>query len=402
MKINKIQPWRRFAEAVQAVIIIGLPFLKIKGESALRFDVPTLRLHFFGTSIWMEEFFIVLVAVMFLTLLIVFITLMFGRIWCGWLCPQTVIIDFTRFVDKMKSKGILYKAGALSLTLLISIIVAANLIWYFVSPYEFIPQVMEGSLGNVTRDFWIVLSGIIFLNFLLLRHRFCATVCPYAKLQSVMFDNKTLVISFDARRKEECMKCMACVRTCPVGIDIREGLSSACINCAECVDACAEMMGHRQKKSLVGYFFGLPGGTGRLLRQNAVMTGSAAGAFLIFLLFLTFSRVSIDMTVLPNFAFPPRISTESGVINSYILSVKNRGRFDAELSIEAKALNRFAEVVPEEVSIGAGEMKQIPVYIAFGNSGKSGMIKDIDISVESKKPYKVRVIKQAHFMYPEG
>jgi len=402
MKIKKIQPWRRFAEAVQAVIIIGLPFLKIKGESALRFDVPTLRLHFFGTSIWMEEFFIVLVAVMFLTLLIAFITLMFGRIWCGWLCPQTVIIDFTRFVDKMKSKGFLYKAGALSLTLLISIIVAANLIWYFVSPYEFIPQVMEGSLGNVTMGFWIVLTGLIFLNFLLLRHKFCATVCPYAKLQGVMFDNKTLVISFDPGRKEECMKCMACVRTCPVGIDIREGLSSACINCAECVDACTEMMEHRQKKSLIGYFFGSPGGTGRLLRPNAVITGSAAGAFLVFLLFLSFSRVSIDMTILPNYASPPRITGEKTAVNSYILSVKNTGKSDAELSIKAGGADEAVKILPDKILLKAGEYKKVTVYVFVKNFGNKALTKMIDISIASRETDKIMVTRKASFIIPEA
>jgi cytochrome c oxidase accessory protein FixG len=402
MKIKRIQPWRRFAEAVQAVIIIGLPFLKINGESALRFDVPTLRLHFFGTSIWMEEFFIVLVAVMFLTLLIAFITLMFGRIWCGWLCPQTVIIDFTRFVDKMKSKGLLYKAGVLSLTFLISIIVAANLIWYFVSPYEFIPQVMEGSLGTVTTGFWIVLTGLIFLNFLLLRHKFCATVCPYAKLQGVMFDNKTLVISFDPRRKEECMKCMACVRTCPVGIDIREGLSSACINCAECVDACTEMMEHRQKKSLIGYFFGLPGGTWRLLRQNAVITGSAAGAFLVFLLFLSFSRVSIDMTILPNYASPPRITVEKTAVNSYILSVKNTGKSDAELSVKAGGADEAVKVLPDKILLKAGEYKKVTVYVFVKNFGNKSLTKMIDISIASGETNKIMVTRKASFIIPEA
>jgi len=396
-----IQPWRRFAGIVQAVIIIGLPFLKINGESALRFDIPTLRLHFFGASIWMEEFFIVLVGIMFLTFFFIFITLMFGRVWCGWLCPQTVIIDLTRFRDKMRAKGFLYKAGAVLLVLLVSALVAANLIWYFVSPYEFIPQVMEGTLGNVTVGFWVVLTGIMFLNFLLLRQRFCATVCPYAKLQSVIFDNKTLVISFDPRRKEECMNCMACVRACPVGIDIREGLSSACISCAECVDTCVRMMQRREKKSLIGYFFGIPGGTGGLLRQNAVMLGSITAVCLVFFVYLLMMRIAVDMTVLPNYSFPPRVTADGNVINSYILSLKNRGRSDIKLSLEARPPVGSAEIVPGKVTIGPGEMKKTPVYVAVRNSGKNDMLKDIEISIASGGPDKVRVTKRVHFMYPE-
>jgi polyferredoxin len=96
----KMRPLRWVTEILQAIIVIGLPFLKIRGESALRFDIPSLKLHVFGCTIWMQEFFIVLVATIFFTLFIAFITLVFGRIWCGWLCPQTVIVDFTPFVDR--------------------------------------------------------------------------------------------------------------------------------------------------------------------------------------------------------------------------------------------------------------------------------------------------------------
>ncbi|RJQ53495.1 MAG: 4Fe-4S binding protein [Nitrospiraceae bacterium] len=401
-KIKRIQPWRRFASVVQAVIIIGLPFLRIRGESALRFDIPSLRLHFFGASVWMEEFFIVLIAIIFLTFLFVFITLMFGRIWCGWACPQAVLIDLTPFADKAKSKGMPYRLGAYSAVLLASAVVAADLIWYFVSPYEFIQGLAAGSPGNVVWGFWIVITGIIFLDISLLRHKFCATVCPYAKLQSALFDGKTLVIAFDPGRKDECMKCMACVRACPVGIDIRDGLDSACVSCAECVDSCAKVMGPGGKKSLIGYFFGLPGETGGILRQNAIITGSVTAVFLVFFIYLLITRALFDMTVLPNYSYPPRFEAGAGVINSYILSVTNRGRDDAVVTVEAKAQNSIAEVVPARVPVRAGEMKKIAVYVAFRNSGKIRTIKNIDISIGSLKPGRVLVTKQARFIYPDG
>jgi cytochrome c oxidase accessory protein FixG len=400
-KTKMIRPWRRLAETAQAVIIAGLPFLKINRESALRFDIPALKLHFFGASIWMEEFFIVLIAIIFLTFLAVFITLMFGRIWCGWVCPQTALIDFTPFVDKANSKGLAYKLGAYSAVFLISVFVAANLIWYFISPYEFIPEAAGGSLGKVAGGFWIVLTGIIFLNFTLLRHKFCATVCPYAKLQSVLFDNKTLAVSFDLRRKEECMQCMACVRSCPVGIDIRKGLDSACISCAECVDTCTKIMERRGKNSLIGYFFGLPGEGGKILRLNAFMTGSVTAVFLVFFIYLLLTRMPFDMTVLPNYSFPPRVTEDGGVINSYILSVKNRGRAEEILSVGARTENVPLEVVPGRIPIGAEEMKKVPVYVTVRNFNKDRSVKNIDISIESGKPDEVRVTKQVHFMYPE-
>ncbi|MBI4595938.1 MAG: 4Fe-4S binding protein [Candidatus Tectomicrobia bacterium] len=395
-KIKRIQPWRRFVGFLQAILIIGLPFLRIKGESALRFDLPSLRLHFFGTSLWMEEFFIVLAALIFLTFLSTFITLMFGRIWCGWVCPQTVIVDFTRFVDK--KGGVSSKLLAYFPTLLISTIIAASLIWYFISPYEFFDRLFNGSLGELTWEFWIVLTGSIFLNFAFLRHKFCATVCPYAKLQSVLFDNKTLVIACDPVRKEECIKCLACVKACPVGIDIRKGLNAACINCAECLDMCNGVMGKKHKESLITYSFGLPAKAGRIMRPSAVMVCSITLLALIFLLYLAFSRIPLDMTVLPNYDFPPRL-TDKGATNSYLLSLRNRGKFEEELEIGAKGGEGGGiTIVPERVYLKAEEDKNIVVFVTIREPMR---VKSLTIYIETTKPDRVRITRKAGFIIPE-
>ncbi|MBI5665582.1 MAG: 4Fe-4S binding protein [Nitrospirae bacterium] len=401
-KIRKIHPWRRIVEIGQGVILLGLPFLKIKGESALRFDVPSLELHLFGLTLWMEEFFIVLVALIFLALLIIFITLLFGRIWCGWLCPQTVIADFTSFVDKAKGKGLPGKLIAWTATLLISIIVSADLIWYFVSPYEFIPRLIEGRLGNIIWGFWISLTVIVSLNFILLRQRFCATVCPYAKLQGSLFDSKTLTVAFDPRRREECIECMACVKTCPVGIDIRKGLNIACIHCAECVDRCATVMSPRGKNSLIGYFFGLPGEGGRIVRQNVIMIGALTAAFLVFFIYLLHIRMPIDMTVLPNYVFQPRISAGGSVVNSYIISVRNRGRENAGLKVRGDGIPGDIKIVPDKVlHVGAGEMQKFPVYISVNNLKGDKSTRDINIIIETVEGKKYVLTREAHFIVPE-
>lgn len=402
MKTRKIRPWRRFGEFSQAAVIMGLPFLEIRGESALRFDVPLLRLHFFGISLWMEEFFIVLVALIFLSLLVILITLLLGRVWCGWLCPQTVIADFTAFVERAKGKGPLSRLSAYAAVLAVSAVVAANLIWYFVSPYEFIPRLFQGALDNILWGFWTVLTGILFLNFILLRQKFCATVCPYAKLQSTLFDNKTLVVAFDPRRKEECIDCMACVKTCPVGIDIRKGLDMACIHCAECIDRCAGVMAPGRKKSLIGYFFGPPGEGGRIVRQNVVLTGMVTAAFFLFFLFLLSVRVPLDMTVLPNYSFQPKINSRGTVINSYIISVKNRGRTDAELRTVAKGIEGIISIVPDRVmNIEAGGMKKFTVYISVEGLENKTALQEIEIIIESVKKETVRAAGKANFIVPE-
>lgn len=400
-KIRKIQPWRRLTAISQAVVIIGLPFLTIKGESALRFDVPDLELHFFGITLWMEEFFIVLIALIFLSLLTIFITVLLGRVWCGWMCPQTVIADFTAFIERAGKKGIAGKGIAYGTVVLISMLVAANLIWYFVSPYEFIPRLFEGSLGKSAWGFWIVLTVILFLNFVLLRQKFCATVCPYAKLQSTLFDDKTLVVAFDPRRNNECLDCMACVKTCPVGIDIRKGLNSACIQCAECVDKCTVMMEPKQKKSLIGYFFGLPGEGKGILRQNVVMLGTVTAAFLVFFIYLLLTRISLDMTVLPNYDFQPRTLSNGSVINSYVISVKNRGREDAEVRLRANGVNGNVKIVPDKaVRVRAGEIKKFPVYVSASHLTGKALTRNVGIMIESVRDNE-SIERNAHFIIPE-
>ena len=400
MIAKKVQPWRRRIEILQAVLIIGIPFLKIGGESALRFDIPSLRLHFFGMSIWMEEFFVVLIGVMFFFFLIVLVTILLGRVWCGWLCPQTVLVDFSRFIDRLYGKGFAYKLAAYSATLGLCALVAADLIWYFVSPYDFIGRLFSGDLGDILRGFWSVLTGILFLNFVFLRHKFCATVCPYAKAQSILFDNKTLVIAFDDARKDECINCSACVKTCPVSIDIRNGLDAACINCAECIDACVKIMGRRQKKGLIGYSFGLPGEVGKLVRQNVILIGSIVLLSLSFLIYLSLSRVSLGVTVLPNTAFSPRTGADGTVINAYVLAIENRGESNLDLAIAVEGVNGMIRNTPDRVILAKGESRKVPVYITLKGGTQGGGTTSITFSLESKGPAKVKILKKANFIIP--
>jgi len=385
-------------EILQAILILGLPFVRVKGESALRFDIPSLRLHVFGCTIWMQEFFIVLVATIFFTLLIVFITLVFGRIWCGWLCPQTVIVDFTPFMDKAKKEGVLYKLMAIAITFLISIVVAASLIWYFVSPYEFIPDLINGNLSGTTWGFWIVMTIIIFLNYAPLRHKWCASICPYAKLQSVMFDKNTLIIELDPKRADECINCQSCVRACPTGIDIRKGLDVACINCAECIDACNSVMSRFNKKGLIHYAFGT-GGEGKILRQNFFVVGGFVVLFLVFYVYLMLSRTGIDIAILPH-NMEPRVTKDGRIINAYVLSVKNMRNEPIDLAVAVESFdNTLVQSITEPIHLGPGKADKVPLFVRIKKTSgiKPGKIKITFID----KSRGISVKKEVNFIIPD-
>ncbi len=394
----RIRTLRRIAGIIQAVLIMGIPFIRIKSESALRFDIPTLRLHVFGYSIWMQEFFIVLIATIFLTLLIVLVTLIFGRVWCGWLCPQTVLVDFTLFVDKSKKKGFAYKLFAFGVTFVVSIIVAASLIWYFVSPYEFIPF-MRRDLGPTTWGFWIVMTAIIFLNYALLRHKWCSTVCPYAKLQGVMFDQSTLIIELDPERAGECINCKRCENVCPTNINIREGLNAACINCAECLDACNEVMERQGKKGLIHYAFGTAG-EGRILRQNFFIVGGFVLVFFIFFIHLTMARTGIDFTILPH-NMEARFTKDGSIINAYVLSVKNMLNEPVDLRISVERFNEtVSQSINEPVRIEAGGADKLPLFVRVKDTSGLKTARKIKITLSDKNK-NINSTRETNFIVPD-
>jgi cytochrome c oxidase accessory protein FixG len=401
MTTSNLQGWRRLAAFLEASIVLGLPFIRIKGESALRFDIPTLRLHFFGTDIWMEEFFIVLIGIIFLTLLFIFITILFGRVWCGWACPQTVLSDLTSLVARASGRKINDKVLPWVLTLIVSIIVSADLIWYFVSPYEFFPRLFNMQLGNTVWAFWITLTIIMFLNLALLRQRFCATVCPYSMLQGALFDSRTLTVAFDPAREDECIDCKACLRACPVGIDIRDGVQRECIHCAKCIDKCSAIMGRDGKRTLIDYFWGLPGSRGKLLRQNVVIFGVMTVMALIFFLYLLTVRLPYGLTVLPNYDFAPRISETGEATNSYLLSITNRQRADMLFKAMASTADGDARLLPEsDILVRTGESKKVPVYITIRKVGDQPSA-EVEISIRAKGGDEEEIRQKTRFWFEE-
>jgi hypothetical protein len=161
-------------------------------------------------------------------------------------------------------------------------------------------------------------------------------------------------------------------------------------------------MATRKKKTLVDYFYGLPGEGGRIVRQNAILLGSVTTAFLIFFIYLLVSRLPIDMTVLPNHSFKPRITSDERVVNSYILSVKNRGKTDAELKVKVRGIEGTVKMVPERLlSVKAGDMKKFPVYVSIKDFDKTEFMHDIHIVIQSVKEDTLEISKVARFIIPE-
>jgi cytochrome c oxidase accessory protein FixG len=274
---------RRAIEILQAIILTGLPFLEINGQSALRFDIPTLKLYVFGSVIWIREFYLILGVTLFFLLLIAFVTIIFGRIWCGWLCPQTVLLDLSQSIGNLFGKK-QQKTIQTLLLIPLSALVAITMIWYFMPPAETLNTLF---VSTTLTSFFLALWITVYLELAFLGRGFCTSICPYAMLQNALFDKDTLVIEYDVSRDNTCMKCDECVRVCPVGIDIKKGLSSACIACAECIDACRVLSEKRGMPPFPNY-------KGRIIRPKTFWLGGATAVAGITLSVLLWSRPPVD------------------------------------------------------------------------------------------------------------
>ncbi len=302
------KPYRRAIEILQAVTLTGLPFLVIKGQSALRFDIPTLKLYVFGSVIWIREFYLILGVVLFFLLFIAFVTVIFGRIWCGWLCPQTVLLDLSKSIVKLFGRKNQKTIQSL-LFILLSALVSITMIWYFVPPAETLKTLF---VSSTITSFFLVLWIAIYLELSFLGRKFCTSICPYAMLQNALFDKDTLVIEYDVSRDDTCMKCDECVRVCPVGIDIKNGLSSACIACAECIDACRVLSEQRGMPPFPNY-------KGLIVRPKTFWLGGAIAAAGVALFLLLWSRPPVDFLVTRDNA--PLLSG----LNRYSYTIYNNG-----------------------------------------------------------------------------
>ncbi|HEX8960556.1 MAG TPA: 4Fe-4S dicluster domain-containing protein, partial [Geobacteraceae bacterium] len=135
-------------------------------------------------------------------------------------------------------------------------VVAANLVWYFISPYEVFPSLLEGRIGPVAGITLVSTLALIYGDLVLVRRSFCRMVCPYGRIQLLTMDRNTLTLEFDPRSAHLCIHCGACERSCPMGIDIKDGLQVECINCGRCLDACRQVMEKRGGQGLIHYTFG--------------------------------------------------------------------------------------------------------------------------------------------------
>lgn len=380
-----------------------LPYITINGKSSLRFDVPTQKLYFFGTTIWIQEFFIVALGLLFVILVLLILTLIFGRVWCGWFCPQTIITSFTGKFSKLKSPSLTERLTAHSLFVVVSFLTGFTVVSYFVSPYEAWPQIAQCNLGPVATGCIAVFGGITYLNLVFLGRKFCATICPYAKIQGALTDSRSLIITLDEERRDECLECGKCQSGCPTGLDIRQGMQVGCIMCATCISKCTSSMKKVNKDALVQYRFGSleKASLGKLFRPAVViLTTFAIVVFSAFPLF-SLNRTSFSFDVSPH-PVTPRYTKDGEILNGYILSIRNRRDEDIMMKVTLSKQNNAPGLhhsATKPLLVPAGVEKRYPLFLR----SKSLDVDDQKMNVTLQRLNKPEdhLVQQLHFIQPK-
>jgi polyferredoxin len=356
---SRIGPKRTLVQWLCSLLVLGLPFIKVGGDSLLRLDAPTRTLLFFTARIRIEEFYLFLLLVLIFVFGFLFITFFLGRVWCGWLCPQTTLCDLADWLDA-KVRNTVVRQG---LYLLIACVVACNLVWYFIAPLDFFGRLFAGDIGAVAGISWTTMFLLVYLDLALVRRKFCKAICPYGRIQLMTTGSGALALEFDPKLKEACLRCGACVRACPMEIDIRNGLQIECINCGRCLDACREVMERTGGKGLIRYSFG--NGTHSISPKAKLV--ALAGVLVLLaatlvVAIVTRTKASLKVQRVP--AAEVKVLPDGTLVNFFTLYLENRGTAPASYSIEPLAVAGFrVELVGpvRDIELAPNENRKVTV-----------------------------------------
>lgn len=286
MPSPRITPKRRLVQAALIAAALLLPFATVNGNPFLRMDITLRTLFMAGVPIRVDQFFLVLLVTLFVGAAFLLLTVILGRVWCGWLCPQTVFNDLAdlvgnRFRNRVPPRvsGVIEHFAAV----IISVLISFNLFCWFMAPARVAAALLDFTANPLLTACFLLASLLGYLNLILVKRSFCRSYCPYGRFQAALTDEGTLNLAFLEETRERCLRCDACVRSCPMEIDIRKGFQIECINCGRCIDACRGVMERRPDGiGLIDYRFGTvkgtrfrPGGKTILLGVVTLVLGAA-------------------------------------------------------------------------------------------------------------------------------
>lgn len=431
--------WRSIGVLILLGIYYIVPWLEWTDRQAVLFDLPNRKFHIFGLTFWPQDFFYFAVLLIIAAFALFFFTAIAGRLWCGYACPQTVWTEVFLWIER-KIEGdrpkqikldkmpwnlhkIRIKTTKHFLWLLLAAYTGFTFVGYFTPIDELALRIIELSLGP-WEWFWIIFySFATWGNAGFMREQVCIYMCPYARFQSAMFDNDTLIISYDEKRGEprgsrkrdedpitkklgSCIDCTLCVQVCPTGIDIRNGLQYQCIACSACIDVCDGVM------DKMGYERGLikyttentqHGKPFSIFRPRILVYASLLTIMIVSLVFAIATRIPLEVDISRD---RTRLfnETETGLIeNTYSLQIINKDAMAHQYKISASGIDGIKMIIKSEtIEIPSGEVMDVPLRIQVDPYDLKKRSTEIMLSVVSIDNTDIQLSEAARFLGPAG
>lgn len=427
--------------AIVFVFAIILPFIQINGNHFFLLSFDKKELHLFFTFFPAQSLHFMTFMLIMLFIFVFFITTLLGRVWCGWACPQTIFRtiyrDFiqTKLLGLFKNnknkqispkKSIVKKILAVAIFTIIAFLATANLLWYFIPPEDFFEYLKNPSDHGLLIGIWILFTAFFVFDVTYLQEKFCVFICPYARVQSVMFDNDTVQVIYDDLRGGkiydenknlifhkpavgECIGCESCVKICPAHIDIRKGMQLECINCLECADACSSVMAKFGKKSLVRWTSRNSVDTGKCVQYFRFRTiGYIVVLCVVAIAFAFFSTKKTDMLLnidRTSELYQIKVKdNETEILNSYTFLFENLDGKDHKFEFKIDNVSMIVKRPKDLVKVKAKGKKKIIVILKankkLNTSNDQNLILPIIISAYAKDKPNIKVETKTIFVYP--